>query len=74
MTRWEPLVRALERGWIAGAVLDVFPEEPLPPDNPLWDLPGVTMTPYMRALGFPKEIADIFAGNLKRCLAGEPLL
>jgi len=68
------LVRAVEKGWLSGAVLDVFPEEPLPEDSPLWDLPGVTITPHVAAVGFPKDMIDIFAANLVRYRAGEPLV
>ena len=67
------LVRAVQKGWIAGAVLDVFPREPLPEDSPLWDLPGVTITPHVASLGFPRGIADIFVDNLARYRSGEPL-
>lgn len=37
----ESILEALEKKWIAGAVLDVFEEEPLKPDSPLWDMPNV---------------------------------
>lgn len=67
------LVRAVRQGWIAGAVLDVFPREPLPEDSPLWELPGVTITPHVAALGFPGGITDIFVDNLARYRSGEPL-
>ena len=67
------LVQALEAGWLAGAVLDVFDAEPLPKDSPLWDLPGVTITPHVAALGAAGAIAEIVAANLARYLAGEPL-
>jgi phosphoglycerate dehydrogenase-like enzyme len=68
------LVNALRKGWIAGVVLDVFPAEPLPPESPLWDLPNVTVTPHVAAYSFPDAVADIFAANLARYQAGEPLL
>lgn len=67
------LVRAVERGWIAGAVLDVFPKEPLPENSPLWDLPGVTITPHVASRGFPRGITDIFMDNLARYRSGAPL-
>lgn len=68
------LVTAIREGWIAGAVLDVFPEEPLPPESPLWNLPNVTITPHVAAYSFPDVVADIFATNLVRYQAGESLL
>jgi phosphoglycerate dehydrogenase-like enzyme len=67
------IVRAVGEGWIGGAVLDVFPEEPLPEDSPLWSLPGVTITPHVAALSLPEPIADVFVVNLARYRAGEPL-
>jgi len=39
--------RALKNGWLAGAGLDVFPEEPLPPDSPFWELPNCIITPHV---------------------------
>ncbi len=67
------LVRAVQEGWIGGAVLDVFPQEPLAADNPLWGLPGVTITPHVAALSLPGTIADVFVANLARYRSGEPL-
>ena len=67
------LVRAVTEGWLAGAVLDVFEEEPLRSSSPLWDLPGVTLTPHVAALGGATEIADVVAANVERYLAGAPL-
>ena len=40
------LVQALEKGWLSGAIVDVFEKEPLPKDSPLWDMPGVVITPH----------------------------
>lgn len=70
------LVRALREGWIAGAGLDVFASEPLPPASPLWGMPQVVTTPHV-AGSHPEYMArsaDLFLLNLKRYLAGEPLL
>ncbi|MCK4577138.1 MAG: D-2-hydroxyacid dehydrogenase [Candidatus Marinimicrobia bacterium] len=70
----ESLVRAVEKKWLAGAILDVFREEPLPSESPLWQIPGVIITPHVAALGFATEIADIFIANHERYRAGKPLL
>ncbi|MFN2483334.1 MAG: D-2-hydroxyacid dehydrogenase [Candidatus Limnocylindria bacterium] len=69
------LRRALESGWIAGAILDVFREEPLPPGSPLYDAPNLIITPHTswwsgRVLG---RSVDLFIENLRRYVAGEPL-
>jgi|SRR5579859_1832422 len=70
------LVRALEEGWIGGAALDVFDQEPLPADHPLWRLPNVILSPHVT--GFTPHYNEraflIFAENLRRYVAGEPLL
>jgi phosphoglycerate dehydrogenase-like enzyme len=69
------LVRALKEGWIAGAALDVFEQEPLPTESELWGLENVIVTPHISG-GTPRymELAvELFCDNLRRCLAGEPL-
>ncbi len=69
------LVRALKEGWIAGAGLDVFEREPLPPESELWGLENVIVTPHISG-GTPRymELAvELFCDNLRRYLAGEPL-
>ena len=68
------LVCALQEGIIGGAVLDVFAEEPLAQDNPLWDLPNVFVTPHLSAISFPEDIVGIFTENYSRFLKHEPLL
>ena len=69
------LVDALESGQIAGAGLDVFTEEPLPAGDPLWRHPGVIVSAHMSgdSVGWGDRIIDLFATNLTRWLAGEPL-
>ncbi|MGA2368759.1 MAG: D-2-hydroxyacid dehydrogenase [Dehalococcoidia bacterium] len=70
------LVRALEEKWIAGAGLDVFAEEPLPPDSPLWELPNVIFSPHV-AGGMDNYIErtnGVFCENLERYLNKRKLL
>ena len=66
-------MQALREDWIAGAVLDVFQQEPLPPEHPLWTLPNVVITSHTAALSFPKEVTPIFVDNYRRYVAGETL-
>lgn len=69
------LTDALRAGRLAGAALDVFAREPLPPSSPLWQLPGVLVSPHMSAdvHGWRDELAAVFLDNLRRWCAGEPL-
>ena len=66
------LIEALDRGSIAGAVLDVTVEEPLPADNPLWRHPGVQITPHVSGYHLGDAIADIVE-NYNRLARGEPV-
>jgi phosphoglycerate dehydrogenase-like enzyme len=70
------LVRVLEERRIAGAALDVFEEEPLPFEHPLWRLPNVILSPHIGGLSarYAERAAQVFEGNLRRYLAGEPLM
>ena len=70
------LVEALTDGRLAGAALDVFATEPLPPDSALWDLPNVLISPHTAGLSVRENerIVDLFGENLRRYLAGEQLL
>jgi phosphoglycerate dehydrogenase-like enzyme len=70
------LVTAVQEGVIAGAGLDVFEEEPLPAESPLWDMPNVTITPH-EAGSSPRSherFMALFCENLRRYVAREPLL
>lgn len=67
------LTHALRERRIAGAVLDVFDDEPLPPEHPLWALDNVAVTPHIAGPSIPAEIAPIFNDNLRRYLSGRPL-
>jgi phosphoglycerate dehydrogenase-like enzyme len=69
------LIKALQEGRLAGTALDVFPEEPLPADNPLWGMPNVLISPHIadNSSHFNFQACDLFSENLHRYLAGLPL-
>jgi phosphoglycerate dehydrogenase-like enzyme len=69
------LIEALRAGSIGGAALDVFEVEPLPDDSPLWTMPNVLISPHRAGDhdGWPRDVVALFADNLGRYLAGEPL-
>lgn len=70
------LILALRDRQIAGAGLDVVAQEPLSAASPLWSLPGVILSPHLSSLttGYTQRVAQHFAANIERFLAGEPLL
>ena len=69
------LRRGLEAGWIAGAVLDVFREQPLPVDSPLYGTPNLIVTPHTSWSSgrVVSRSIDLFIANLRRYLDGQPL-
>lgn len=67
------LAQAVAQGRLRGAVLDVFDHEPLPASDPLWQLPGVLVTPHMASAASHACIARQVAENTRRLVAGEPL-
>ncbi|MEV1008182.1 D-2-hydroxyacid dehydrogenase [Streptomyces sp. NPDC049881] len=71
----EDLARALAQGRPAGAALDVFATEPLPPDSPLWSAPGLVVSPHMSGdtVGWRDDLGAQFLDNFDRWEAGEPL-
>lgn len=71
----DALVSALHSGHLGGASLDVFPQEPLPADHPLWTCPNVILTPHTSGFrqGHWEEVVDLFAENIRRWEKGEAL-
>lgn len=70
------LAIALREHRLAGAALDVFPEEPLPDDSPLWKISNVILTPHISGNTpfYDERAVDLFSQNLRRYLAGQSLL
>lgn len=70
------LIKALREGWIAGAGLDVAETEPLPSHSPLYGMPNVILTPHIAGVSvhYEQRLAQLFADNLQRYRAGQPLL
>ena len=75
IVRTDDLVEALNNGSIAGAALDVFEEEPLPPEHPLWDMPNVMMSAHMAGdfIGWRQALGEQFVDNFRRWQVGTPL-
>jgi phosphoglycerate dehydrogenase-like enzyme len=75
-TRTDALIAALRSGQLAGAGLDVTDPEPLPADSPLWGMSNVIITPHVSASSDQQleRIIVVVAENLRRYVAGEPLL
>ena len=70
------LLEALRSRWLDGASLDVFETEPLPPDSPLWDAPGLVVSAHMSGdvVGWQDTLARQFVDNAERWLSGEELV
>ena len=70
------LVRALKEGWIAGAGLDVFPEEPPPEGHPIFECPNVVITAHTSGWSPDRQIrlVELFAENVRRYTEGLPLM
>lgn len=72
----DALICSLEAGHISGAVLDVFEQEPLPKDSPLWSVPNLIISPHMGCddeENYIDRTFDIVFQNLRRLKAGEAL-
>jgi phosphoglycerate dehydrogenase-like enzyme len=74
-TRLDDLVAALNAGEIAGAALDVYEQEPLPAEHPLWGMPNVMLTPHMAGYGphLNERRFQIIQDNCRAFANGEPL-
>ncbi|HET7011862.1 MAG TPA: D-2-hydroxyacid dehydrogenase [Anaerolineales bacterium] len=70
------LVEALSEKRLGGAALDVYPVEPLPASSPLWEMPNVILSPHVAggSSHYFEQAATLFAENLQRYLADQPLL
>ncbi len=76
VVRTGALLRALDSGRLAGAALDVFEEEPLPPEHPLWRYPNVMLSAHMAGdfVGWRRALGDQFVDNFQRWRRGQPLV
>jgi phosphoglycerate dehydrogenase-like enzyme len=70
------LIKALEKGQIRGAALDVTDPEPLPSDHPLWKAPNLLVTPHVswQTKKYWDRVMEILEGNLARLSEGQPLM
>jgi len=68
------LLAALDVGYLRGACLDVFRQEPLPPTHPFWDHPQIRVTPHCSSITNPESVASQIVENYRRSQAGAPLL
>lgn len=69
----EDVMAALKTGQLSGAILDVFPQEPLPQGDALWQAPNVIITPHMASVASAETIGSQVAANVRQLLSDEPL-
>jgi phosphoglycerate dehydrogenase-like enzyme len=67
------LARTLKEGGLSAAVLDVFEQEPVPPEHPFWDTPNLYMTYHTSAISYPEDITRVFIENYLLYIEGKPL-
>ena len=67
------LVKALNEGRLAAAVLDVFEKEPLPEEHPFWTTPNLYMTFHTSAISYPEDMTKLFIENYRLYVEGKPL-
>ncbi|KAH9518911.1 hypothetical protein Btru_008646 [Bulinus truncatus] len=68
------LIMSINKGWLGGAILDVFNTEPLPSSSELWHLPNVTITPHVAGVTFAKRAVETFMKNLQLYQEDKPLI
>ena len=68
------LIAAVRSAHLSGAALDVQRREPLPADDPLWSVPGITITPHIAAQPSTETVADQFVASVRALQRGEPML
>ena len=69
----DDLIALIDSGHLAGATLDVFRTEPLPPEHPFWHHPAITVTPHTSARTLRDESIAQIAGKIARLERGEPV-
>ncbi|MBN3581863.1 glyoxylate/hydroxypyruvate reductase A [Algoriphagus aestuarii] len=69
----EDLMVALEKGYLSGALLDVYRKEPLPADHPFWEEEKIMMTPHIASVTNPQAAAPQVIENIRRVKANQPL-
>ena len=67
------LIAAVRSGHLSGAALDVQRHEPLPADDPLWTVPGITITPHIAAQPSTDTVAEQFVASARAFARGDPL-